>query len=77
MNWILTVDVFPKTIKPYLIFSVPHSAATSAIVSFISWKVSSPYDDPAVIANQRSVSGVGSFPVERQKSKVHKWLERK
>ena len=77
MNWILTVDVFPKTIKPYLVFSVPHPVATSAIVSFISLNVSSPYEEPAVIAKPRSFSGVGGFPVKRQKSKVHKWLERK
>ena len=52
MNWILTVAVFPKTIKPYLILLVPYSVKTSAIVSFVNWNVSSPYDEPAVISIQ-------------------------
>lgn len=67
MNWILTVAVFPTTIKPYLILSVPYSVKTSAIVSLVYWNVSSPYDEPAVTANPRSISGFGSFPVKRKK----------
>ena len=64
MNWILKVAIFPKTIKPYIILSISYPVITSAIVSSVSWNVSSAYD-PAVLENPRKIYGVGSFSCQK------------